>query len=77
MERRRNRTFTNMKASAFASAQSLPFAIVCLTKYIKIKKKVFTVLSYVYEPNFVSQKHFRERSGHSALKLIKAMRSFF
>ena len=30
---------------------------------------VFPVLSCVYEPNFLSQKHLRERSGHSALKL--------
>lgn len=32
-------------------------------------KNVFPVLSCVYEPNFLSQKHLRERSGHSALKL--------
>ena len=32
-------------------------------------KNVFPFLSCVYEPNFLSQKHLRERSGHSALKL--------
>ena len=60
MERRRNRTFTNMKASAFASAQSLPFAIVCLTKYIKIKKK-FSQFYLMFMNQILSVKNTLEK----------------
>ena len=38
---------------------------------------VFPVLSCVYEPNFLSQKHLRERSGHSALKLKRCHHFFY